>query len=105
MVQPSARVRNSGAQCIKYCPRSGRVSGLSGVVLEELAEQLAHLELGGHECLNARRCRAIDPSRGASGALLYRGEVSLLLKSVQDRINGAGADLVTAPAKLLDHRQ
>src|SRR5260370_92120 len=55
------------------CP-SRRVSGRSGVVLEELAEQLAYLELRGHECLNARRCRSIQ---SMDDRYLYAGLIRL----------------------------
>jgi len=51
----------------------------------------------------ARRFRTVDTARDAPGPLLGQGQISLLLESVQVRIERTGAELVAMPAKLLDH--
>src|SRR5579872_7124214 len=71
--------------------------------LDQLAEQLAHLALGGIERLAARRGGAIQLSQRFAIAQLSGFQIALLFEPVQQRIKTPGANAVTMPGKLFDH--
>jgi hypothetical protein len=65
------------------------------VVLEEFAKQLADLELGRDQRRLAGGRRAIVAARGAARALLGRCQKAAFLEPVQNRVERAGAELVS----------
>lgn len=78
---------------------------LGWIVLEQFAEQFVHLDFGGGEGFFAGLGGGVDPASDTARSLLRRGQQTPLLKTMQDRIEGARAHLVAVPSQLLDHRK
>src|ERR1051326_5740711 len=73
--------------------------------LDQFAEQLANLSLGGGQCFSPVRCGAIHLAQRFAVAFFAGAEIALLFERVQQRIQAAGADAVTVAGEFLDHAE
>ena len=76
-----------------------------GIILEKLAEKLAHLELRSGECFCSQFGRSVNAPGDAARPFLGRSQIAAFLKPVQDRIQSASTQFVAVSSQFLDHCQ
>jgi hypothetical protein len=90
--------------CAEYARRSARRDGLR--IVEQLSEQLAHLQFRCGKRTSARGCDSINATSSSVARLSNGGpKVAACLEPMQDRIERTSTHSIAVPSELVDHAQ
>lgn len=72
-------------------------------MLEQFAEEFPHFLFGSYQGLPAGRCCPIKPPVPSAFSLLFGYKQSTLFEGMEQRIHGAGAELIAVPGQFFNH--